>query len=85
MPAIGIKELRDGLSRHLAAVRAGTVMTVTDHGHPIARIVPVDGPTVLEELIAEGVVRPATQPVRSRPQPVRASGPVSELVTEQRG
>ncbi len=85
MPAIGIKDLRDGLSRHLAAVRAGTVVTVTDHGHPIARIVPVDAPTVLEQLVAEGVVRPAAQPVRSRPEPVRATGPVTELVADDRG
>jgi prevent-host-death family protein len=85
MPAIGIKQLRDGLSRHLTAVRAGTTVTVTDHGHPIARIVPVDALTVLDQLIAEGVVRPAAQPVRSRPQPVRATGPISELVADERG
>ena len=39
---IGIRELRDGLSRHLASVREGHTITVTDHGKPIARIIPVD-------------------------------------------
>ena len=53
---IGIRELRDGLSRHLAEVRAGRVVTITDHGQPIARIVPIDRPTRLEALIAEGRV-----------------------------
>jgi prevent-host-death family protein len=85
VPAIGIKQLRNGLSRYLAAVRAGTTATATDHGHPIAVTVPVDASTVLDELIADGVVRPAAQPVRSRPQPVRATGPVTELVADERG
>jgi antitoxin (DNA-binding transcriptional repressor) of toxin-antitoxin stability system len=83
MPAIGIKQLRNGLRRYLAAVRAGT--TATDHGHPIAVTVPVDASIVLGRLIADGVVRPAAQPLRSRPRPVRATGPVSELLKDERG
>jgi prevent-host-death family protein len=51
---IGIRELRDGLSHHLADVRDGHTVTVTDHGRPIARIVPVGVPTRLEQLRAEG-------------------------------
>jgi prevent-host-death family protein len=81
---VGIRELRDSLSRFLAEVRAGQTITVTDHGRPIARIVPADGPTTLERLIAEGVVQPARQPKRSAPDRVTASGPVTELVAEQR-
>ena len=45
MSWVGIRELRDGLSRHLAEVRAGRTVTVTDHGRPVARIVPIDRPT----------------------------------------
>jgi prevent-host-death family protein len=52
---IGIRELRDHLSRHLAEVREGRIVTVTDHGRPIARIVPVERPTKLEQLHEEGV------------------------------
>jgi prevent-host-death family protein len=85
MNSIGIRELRDGLSRHLAAVRAGQTLTITDHGRPIARIVPVDQPSPLERLIAEGVVQPAREKRRSLPEPVQSSGPVSDLVAEQRG
>ena len=82
---IGIKELRDGLSRHLAEVRKGHTLTVTDHGKPIAMIVPVQQPTTLEQLIAKGLVRPARD--RSRkplPTPAKATGSVSELVVDQR-
>jgi prevent-host-death family protein len=81
---VGIRELRDGLSRHLAEVRAGGVITVTDHGRPIARIVPVERPTRLEQLRAEGRVRPARVRKRPSPEPVEAAGTVSDLVGEQR-
>ena len=84
MPTVGIRELRDALSRYLAEVREGRTITVTDHGRPIARILPAEGPTTLERLIAEGVVQPAREPKRSAPRPVEASGPVTELVAEQR-
>ena len=84
MSSVGVRELRDGLSRFLAEVRAGRSITVTDHGRPVARIVPVDEPSPLERLIAEGLVQPARQRRRSAPRPVRASGPVSDLVAEQR-
>ncbi|WP_280382307.1 type II toxin-antitoxin system Phd/YefM family antitoxin [Nocardia wallacei] len=81
---IGVRELRDGLSRHLAKVRAGHTVTVTDHGTAIARIVPVDQPTTLEQLIAEGRVRAATRRKGRAPAPVEPDGSVSDLVSEQR-
>lgn len=85
MQTVGVRELRNGLSRFLAVVRSGSTVTITDHGRPVARIVPVTTPTPLERLVAEGVVQPATQRRRSLPEPVRASGQVSGLIAEQRG
>lgn len=81
---VGIRALRDGLSRHLAAVRRGQTVTVTDHGRVIARIVPADTPTALERLVAEGRVRPAQRRKQPAPKPVPAAGTVSDLVPEQR-
>jgi prevent-host-death family protein len=81
---VSVRALRDGLSRHLAEVRKGHTVTVTDHGRPIARIVPVETPTALERLVAEGRVHPAKRRKRSAPQPVPASGTVSDLVADQR-
>jgi prevent-host-death family protein len=81
---VGVRELRDGLSRHLAAVRSGKTVTVTDHGQPIARIVPVGAPTALERLIAEGRVTPATRRKRPSVEPIVTSGSVSDLVDDQR-
>jgi prevent-host-death family protein len=81
---IGIRELRDGLSKRLADVRRGATVTVTDHGRPIACIVPVDRPNRLEQLRAEGRVRPAARRNRPAPEPVQASGTVTDLVHDQR-
>lgn len=81
---VGIRDLRDGLSRHLAVVRAGGVVTITDHGRPIARIVPVERLTKLEQLRAEGRVSPAPARKQHAPEPVEATGTVSDLVGEQR-
>lgn len=81
---VGVRELRDALSRHLAEVRSGRTVTVTDHGRPIARIVPVGRPTRLEQLVAEGRVQPARQRKVLAPAPVAASGLVSDLVADQR-
>lgn len=81
---IGVRALRDGLSRHLDQVRHGGTITVTDHGKAIAKIVPVGSRTSLERLIAEGLVRPARKPKRRAPTPVRAAGTVSDLITDQR-
>ncbi len=44
MTIVGIRELRDGLSKHIAAVRDGATITVTDHGEPVARITPIGAP-----------------------------------------
>ncbi|WP_330250514.1 type II toxin-antitoxin system prevent-host-death family antitoxin [Nocardia sp. NBC_00565] len=81
---VGIRELRDSLSRHLAEVRSGHTVTITDHGRPIARIVPVDRPTRLEQLRAEGRVQPARKKKQPTPEPIHGKGIVSELIEEQR-
>jgi prevent-host-death family protein len=81
---IGIRELRDTLSKQLSAVRSGHTITVTDHGRPVARIVPVDEPTRLERLRAEGRIQPASRRKRPAPRPVEADGIVSDLIDDQR-
>lgn len=81
---VGIRELRDGLSRHLALVREGYTVTVTDHGRPVARLVPVDAPSKLEQWIAEGMVTPATRRREPLPEVLEGAGTVSDLVGQQR-
>jgi prevent-host-death family protein len=83
--SIGIRELRDTLSRQLDRVREGHTITVTDHGRPIARIVPIEGQSVYERLVAEGKITPASSPKRHVPEPVVSGATVSDLIAEQRG
>ncbi|MGZ8630904.1 MAG: type II toxin-antitoxin system Phd/YefM family antitoxin [Actinomycetota bacterium] len=82
---VGVRELRDHLSAWLETVATGREITVTDRGKPVARLVPVAGRTKLEQLIAEGKVRPPLrppEPANARPIPVKGS--VSDSVIEQR-
>lgn len=81
---VGVRELRDTLSRQLTEVRAGHVVTVTDHGQPIARIVPVGRPTRLEELRSSGQISPAGSRRQPLPDPIAIDGTVSDLIDDQR-
>jgi prevent-host-death family protein len=38
--AVGVRELRQNLSRYLERVKLGETLTVTEHGHEVARLVP---------------------------------------------
>ena len=82
---VGVRELKNALSRYLAAVREGRELIVTDRGRPVARIVPVTRSIDrLAELIAEGKARPAAPGPRPRPTPRKINGTLSDLVIEQR-
>ncbi len=41
MENVGIRELKNHLTHYLRAVRRGGAITVTAHGKPIARLVPI--------------------------------------------
>jgi prevent-host-death family protein len=84
---VGIKELRDRLSKYLDRVRDGGTITVTDHGRPIARIVPVGRLTTYEQMKLDGRITPAKRPKGPAPEPVQLTGggTVSEFIAEQRG
>jgi prevent-host-death family protein len=83
---VGVRELKNNLSRYLERIRHGDEVIVTDRGRPVARLGPVDAPTEkLAALVAAGVVQPPTSRVRHRPdRRVKAAGSVSDLVAEQR-
>lgn len=81
---VGIRELHNGLSKYLQEVRAGQTITITHHGTPIARIVPVVEPPFPVPPVAEGRLRPPKRRKRPAPIPIRADGIVSDLVADQR-
>lgn len=82
---VGVRELKDQLSRYLSLVRSGAEVIVTDHGRPIARLIPIgERAGVLEELVARGEVSAPGRGGRSRPNPIAARGAISDLVADQR-
>jgi prevent-host-death family protein len=83
---VGIRDLKNGLSKYLERVRAGEEVIVTDRGRPVARLSAIDESTDrLADLVAAGVVRAPTRKTRRRPsRRIDAKGSVSDLVAEQR-
>ena len=81
---VGVRELRNHLSRYLERVRAGDELVVTDRGRAIARVVPVGSERVLDRLIADGLVTPARRQKTRAPSPIKTKSNVSDLIGEQR-
>jgi prevent-host-death family protein len=92
MRTVGSRELKNRLGRYLGLVGKGETIIVTDHGKPVARLVPP--PTepdkapsvedVLKRLEAEGHLRLGTRPFK-RFKPIRVKGkPLSQMILEGR-
>jgi len=81
---VGVRELRNNLSRYLERVRDGEEVVVTDRGRAVARVLPVGTERALDRLIAEGVVTPARHAKRPAGRPLKTAGRVSDLVADQR-
>ena len=84
---VAVSTFRAELSIGIERARSGEEVVITDRGTPVARLLAVDTAPLLEQLITGGVLskprrhdRPATRGA-SR---AHASGPVSEVVSEQR-
>jgi prevent-host-death family protein len=54
MDRVGIRQLRQNATAVLRRVAAGEVIEVTDRGRAVARIVPMNEASRLEQLVAEG-------------------------------
>jgi prevent-host-death family protein len=68
---VGIRELRQDASRIIDLVKSGQSFLITEHGRPVAKLNPLQGPT-LEDLIELGVITPSTRkydPAIDRPLP----------------
>ena len=88
---IGVRALRDGLTRHLARVRRGARLLITDRGRPIAVLAPYEesergeSSARLAAVLSSGHVHPKARPFRPDPLLVRGRGkPASEILSEDR-
>jgi prevent-host-death family protein len=59
MRSIGVRELRQQASRYLREVERGDPIEVTDHGRPVARLVPIPRSSGAEALLLTGQLSPA--------------------------
>jgi prevent-host-death family protein len=64
---IGVYDLKNSLSAVLEEVAAGREITVTRHGHPIARIAPVVRSSVDDRAAAVADLQALSQRVRPMP------------------
>ena len=83
---VGIRELRQHLSRYVARTVQGESFEVTDRGRPVGRLVPpATGEAWLDALVASGRIRPARRrsPVLPKPRAL-GSGSISEALEAER-
>lgn len=83
---VGIRDLKNGLSKYVDRVQAGEEIVVTDRGRPVAKLCSIDAAdSRLADLVAAGLVKPPASRTRHRAgSRITAKGSVSELVAEQR-
>ncbi len=85
---VGIRELKSRLSEFVREVRTGRTLVVTEHGRPVARIIP--NVTSLRERLesltnAGGLLWSGRRLGRARPVArVRSRRTVADLVSENR-
>lgn len=88
---VGVRELKDKLSSYVRAARAGKTIIITDRGEPVAELRPISRDTTndkLEQMIAEGLVRPPQIPGRGlypKMPTVGQPGIVERLLDAERG
>ncbi len=82
----GIRELRQNASSLIRRVIEGETIEVTERGRPVARIVPLHGRSVLDQMIAEGRSTDARGDLLDlKPfPPVPGKRPLSEVLADLR-
>lgn len=80
---VGVRDLRNNLSRYLEQVRDGKEITVTDRGRAVARLLPMNGESVFDRLVREGKITPARKPKGPAGKPIKTKGTVSDLLFDE--
>lgn len=84
---MGIRELKQNASKVIQEVKEGEVITVTEHGVPVAKIIPI-AKDRYQELIDDGTLEPPTTRFDIRKiKPVKLPDGVTseQLIRESRG
>lgn len=84
---VPVSVFRAHLSEWIERAREGEEVVLTERGKAVARLLPPDYRSFLEQLEAEGAIGPAMSPKRkaSEIEKVTAKGSVSDILIELRG
>lgn len=94
MASTGIRQLKDHLSRYIRRIEAGERIAVTAHGRVVAELGPPGRASRAgrggryEQLVADGVIRPASEPgdpLEGWPDIRLPAGTVADLIDNDRG
>jgi prevent-host-death family protein len=82
---VGVRELRDNLSKWIARARRGQDVVITDRGKPVARLMRYGESPALQRLIEQGRVQLPSRRKKKidRDGLIRPRGSVSELIKDQ--
>jgi prevent-host-death family protein len=88
MAKVGVRELRQNLSRYLDRIKAGETLVVTEHGREVARLVPLASNAYAEVAARFGADIPGErlEDIAARLRPVGApAGTTDAFLAESRG
>ncbi|HEX7361200.1 MAG TPA: type II toxin-antitoxin system prevent-host-death family antitoxin [Bryobacteraceae bacterium] len=89
---VGIRELKDNLSRYIRRIETGERIAITSHGRVVAELVsPASSPpgrsSQFDRLVAAGVIRPASEsgdPFECSAEIRLAPGTAADLINSDR-
>lgn len=81
---VGVRELRQNLSKYLARVKAGEALIVTERGKEVARLTPsLEREDLRARLVRKYGARPGMGDHRHGPPPIEWDGPPSSEILEE--
>jgi len=80
LQSVGVRDLRQNASKVLDAVKAGSIIEITEHGIPVARLAPITR-SLYDEYLESGLIKPAENP-DWRPHPGRVKIKGTKTSTE---
>lgn len=90
MKRVGIRELRQNASMVIRQVVSGETIEITERGHPVAKIVPLQTESVLEQMVAEGLATHSggdildVQPLPAQPGKPALSSVLDDMRRDER-
>lgn len=71
--SVGIRALQQNASAVVSRVESGELIEITDHGRPVARLVPITNGSTIDSLRTAGLIRPASRPLELIVRPLKRS------------